>query len=74
VFLNELLVNLAVHQFTTQTAVVAGRIDAEQRARGIVVPFADLLIGATALSLGFAVMTANPRHFRLIPSLNVLQL
>lgn len=73
-FLKELLMNLTVHPFTTQTAVVAGRVDAEQRAQGVVVPFADLLIGATALSLGFSVITANPRHFRLIPGLAVLQL
>src|SRR5579863_5247145 len=36
-----------------------------------VIPFPDLLIGATALSLGFSVLTANLRHFRLIPGLSV---
>ena len=31
----------------------------------------DLLIGATALELGYGVATHNVRHFRLIPSLVV---
>ena len=39
---------------------------------GIIVPFGDLLIGATALSLDFAVMTVNVRHFRLIPGLAII--
>ncbi len=38
------------------------------------VPFGDLLIGATALSLGFSVLTVNLRHFRFIPDLQILQL
>ncbi|MGD0796083.1 MAG: hypothetical protein ABR910_00035 [Acidobacteriaceae bacterium] len=36
--------------------------------------FTDLLIGATALSLGFSVMTENVRHFKLIPGLDVISL
>jgi predicted nucleic acid-binding protein len=31
----------------------------------------DLLIGATALELGYAVATHNSRHFELIPGLTV---
>jgi predicted nucleic acid-binding protein len=34
----------------------------------------DLLIGATALEHGYAVVTGNPRHFHLIPGLNVIAL
>lgn len=34
----------------------------------------DLLIGATALEIGYAVVTANVRHFQLIPGLNVITL
>jgi hypothetical protein len=34
----------------------------------------DLLIGATALSLGFKVLTGNLRHFQRIPGLAVVQL
>lgn len=52
--------------------MLAGRLDGEQAAKGIVIPFADLLIGATALSLGYSVLTTNIRHFRLIPGLTVI--
>ena len=34
----------------------------------------DLLIGASALELGYGVGTSNVRHFQLIPGLNVIQL
>jgi tRNA(fMet)-specific endonuclease VapC len=71
-FLDELLDDLAVYPYTKETALLAGKLDAEQRSRGVVVPFADLLIGATALSLGFSVLTANPRHFQQVPGLPVL--
>lgn len=50
---------------------MAGAIDGDARERGIVIPFADLWIGVTALELGFAVATANVRHFKLIPGLAV---
>jgi predicted nucleic acid-binding protein len=54
-----------------RTGRIAGEIDAKARSRGVTIPTADLLIGATALELGFAVATANVRHFRLIPRLRV---
>ncbi|HEY1902168.1 MAG TPA: hypothetical protein VGG56_07055 [Terracidiphilus sp.] len=54
--------------------MLAGRIDGEQTARGVVIPFVDLLICATALSLGFSVMTANIWHFQRIPGLNVVSI
>jgi predicted nucleic acid-binding protein len=54
---------LTVYPYTAETAMLAGRIDGEQTAKGIIVPFVDLLIGATALSLGFSILTANIRHF-----------
>jgi len=39
---------------------------------GKVIPFADLLIGATALHHGYAVGTRNLRHFQMIPNLTVI--
>ncbi|HEV2688755.1 MAG TPA: hypothetical protein VGV35_09380 [Bryobacteraceae bacterium] len=42
--------------------------------QGISIDFPDLLIGATALHLGFAVVTLNVRHFQMIPGLSVVQL
>jgi predicted nucleic acid-binding protein len=73
-FIKELVRDLIVYPYTTETALLAGKIDGEQTARGVVIPFPDLLIGATALSLGFSVLTVNARHFRLILNLQVIQL
>jgi len=36
-------------------------------------PLADLLIGVTALELGYSVTTGNLRHFQMIPGLSVVQ-
>jgi tRNA(fMet)-specific endonuclease VapC len=71
-FVEELRIGLTVYPYTAETAILAGRIDAEQTARGVIIPFVDLLIGTTALSLGFSVLTVNMRHFRQIPGLNVI--
>ena len=71
-FIGELLRDLTVYPYTKETAMLAGKIDGEQQAGGVTIPFADLLIGATALSLGFSVLTVNLRHFRLIPNLAVV--
>jgi len=73
-FLRELLADLTVYPYTKETAILAGRIDGEQQRQGVVIPFGDLLIGAAALSLGFSLLTANLRHFQLIPGLTVIQL
>lgn len=62
---------LSIYPFTREAADLAAKIGAEAMMAGSIVPYADLLIGATALSLEFSVLTANERHFRLIPSLEV---
>jgi len=69
-----LLSDIEVYPYTRETAWLAGKIDGEQRNKGIVVPFGDLLIGATALETGYAMLTSNLRHFRLIPGLTIVQL
>jgi predicted nucleic acid-binding protein len=73
-FLRELLADITVYPYTKETAMLAGKIDGEQQRQGVVIPFGDLLIGATALSLRFSVLTANLRHFQKIPGLTVVQL
>jgi len=73
-FVNDLLADVEVVPYTKITALLAGKIDGEQRALGITIPATDLFIGATALELGYSVVTANVRHFRLIPGLNVVTL
>jgi len=73
-FLHELLADVTVYPYTKETAMLAGKIDGEQQSQGVVIPFGDLLIGATALSLGFSMLTANLSHFQKIPGLTVVQL
>lgn len=73
-FIQEPLADVPVYPLTQQTAFLAGRVDGEQQRQGVKIPFQDLLIGATALSLGYAVVTGNPRHFQMIPGLVVNQL
>jgi predicted nucleic acid-binding protein len=70
-FIQEILADLTVYPYTKETAEIAGRLDGEQQSRGVVIPFGDLLIGATALSLGYQVLTTNARDFRRIPGLSV---
>lgn len=71
-FLDELLNGVPVQPVTTAIALRAGQIDGHSQAQGIRIPLSDLLIGATALELGYEVATANLRHFRLIPTLRVI--
>jgi len=73
-FIRELLSVVEVYPYTKETAMLAGKIDGEQQARGVTIPFSDLLIGATALEVEYTLLTVNVRHFRLIPSLTVVQL
>ncbi|HEY2384626.1 MAG TPA: PIN domain-containing protein [Terriglobia bacterium] len=73
-FIEELLRDVEVFPYTKDTALLAGKLDGEQQSRGVVIPFSDLLIGATALSNGCGVLTVNVRHFRLIPDLVVLEM
>ena len=71
-FIQELLTALPIHCVTVPIAIRAGQIDGEAQARGLRLPLSDLLIGVTALELGYGVATANLRHFQMIPSLNVV--
>ena len=73
-FIEELLTAVPVHPVTVPVAIRSGQIDGESHARGILIPLADLLIGVTALELGYSVGTANLRHFRQVPGLSVLKL
>ncbi len=73
-FSEELRRDMVVHSVTVGIAELAGRIEGEQAARGVSVAFEDLLIGATALHIGYDVVTLNVRHFQMIAGLKVLHL
>jgi predicted nucleic acid-binding protein len=73
-FLDELKATIPIYAVTEVTAEIVARIDGEQASRGINLPLADLIIGACALELGYAVGTSNVRDFSRIPGLNIVQL
>jgi len=72
-FVDELIRDVPVHPVTIETARLAGRIEGDRAAQGMSIAFEDLLIAATALQLGFGVVTGNVRHFRAVPGLTVMQ-
>lgn len=63
-----------MHPVTVPVALRAGQIDGESTAQGISLALSDLLIGVTALELGYRVATANVRHFQMVPGLGVVTL
>jgi predicted nucleic acid-binding protein len=72
-FIQELLMAFPIHPVTLSIAPRTGQIDGDNQAKGIRLPLSDLLIGVTALELGYGVATGNLRHFQIIPGLSVLQ-
>src|SRR5260370_1098951 len=73
-FINELKKHVPVHSVTDATAEIAGTVGGEEPAKGNTLPFDDLLIGASAIHLGYRVSTLNLRHFEKIPGLKVITL
>jgi tRNA(fMet)-specific endonuclease VapC len=73
-FLDELKATVPIQPVSVATAGIAARIGGEQAGAGINLPLADLLIGACALELGYAVATGNIRDFGRIPGLTVKQI
>ena len=71
-FVDELIRDVPVHPVTIETARLAGRIEGDRAAQGVNIAFEDLLIAATALQLGFGVVTGNVRHFQTVPGLTVV--
>ena len=74
VFAEGVFQDLIVHPVSLEIAQLAGKIEGEQAAQGIAIAFEDLVIGATALHLGFDVATLNVKHFKLIPGLKIVTL
>ena len=73
-FLDELLMGVPVQPVTVPIALRAGQIHGMSQVKGVRIPLSDLLIGASALEVGYGVGTASIRHFQLIPGLCVTQL
>jgi predicted nucleic acid-binding protein len=73
-FLDELKAQVPIHPITESTGEIIARVSAEEAARGITIPMADLIIGACALELGYSIATGNVRDFGRIPGLNLIRL
>ncbi|MGC2529487.1 MAG: PIN domain-containing protein [Candidatus Acidiferrum sp.] len=73
-FIEELMIAMPVYPVTASLALRAGQLDGQNQARGVRVPLPDLLVGVTALELGYSVGTSNLRHFRQVAGLSVIQL
>jgi len=71
-FTGELRRDLVIHPVSVEIAELAGRIEGEQASRGVTIAFEDLLIGATALHLGYGVATLNVADFQRIPGLSLV--
>jgi len=71
-FVEELSRAMIVHPVSLAIAQLAGRIEGEQAAKGILIDFEDLVIGATVLHPGFDVATTNVKHFQRIPGLKIV--
>ena len=73
-FVDDVLATFTVYPVTAEIAQRVGIISGQAAERRLTLPFEDLLIGATALQLGFELATHNVRHFQMIPDLEVKQL
>lgn len=73
-YVESLIHLIPVHSVTHRTAWLVGQIEGQEAAKGNVLPFNDLLIAASAMEQGYAILTENLRHFRKIPGLTVVQL
>ena len=74
IFAESVYEDLIVHPVTFEIAQLAGQIKGEQAALGNSIAFEDLVIGATALHLGFDIATFNFKHFKVIPDLKIVSL
>lgn len=72
-FVEQVLTLLPVIAFDLVVARIHSRLWAELAIQGVTVGTHDLLIAATALSLGVPVATRDTRSFPLIPGLNLVQ-
>ena len=60
-----------IYNFDTSIARIYAELWSELSRKGIQVGAHDLIIGSTALSLGFSVVTYNVRHFERIEGLKI---
>lgn len=73
-FLTDLMQSFTIYQVDEKIAVRAGLLDGRMERKGDKIGLADLLIAATAIEIGYGVITHNMRHFTRVPGLTVVNL
>jgi tRNA(fMet)-specific endonuclease VapC len=71
-FVESVLTLLPVLDFSAASARIHAELYASLRQKGELIGAHDLIIAATALQHGFAVLTGNVREFKRIPGLTVI--
>jgi tRNA(fMet)-specific endonuclease VapC len=71
-FSDDLFQSLPILPLTREIAFLAGRIQGEQAANGVSIDLGDLLIGSTAIFMGYGLATFNEKHFSQIPGLTII--
>ncbi len=69
--LQHLMEQIHVLSFDVSCADVYGQLRADLERNGTAIPDLDLMIASVALSNQLTVVTANERHFRIIPGIEV---
>jgi tRNA(fMet)-specific endonuclease VapC len=72
-YLRDLLENLPIIPYTEHTAYQHARIWAALESAGKMIGSYDLIVAATAFERGSQVATFNPRHFRRVEGLSVIE-
>ncbi len=70
-FIADLMRGVPAISISPAIALRAGALDGQTQRVGVRIPLSDLLIAVTAMEMGYAILTANPRHFNLVPGLSV---
>ena len=71
-FLRDVRDTFTVVPVSPEIAIRAGQLSAHLRGEGLPIGLADILIAATALELGFGVLTFHLKHFRQVPDLQIV--
>lgn len=73
-FIERLASDVPVYPVTLEIARLAGRIEGQEESKGVQLAFEDLLIGVTAMHLGYSIATLNVRDFQRVPGLLIVKL
>ena len=70
-FVEKVIELFPIYNFEISIARIYAELWSDMSKRGIQIGAHDLIIGSTALSLGFSVVTFNKRHFERIEGLKI---